>query len=148
MVGFGAGLPSQRKKQFLSLAGQQLFSLEENPLQQEARRQFEIVKQAENQFYQGCEILLSAYVDKNGAGQIATSLHAAERKAWVVPIASTDEIDKRVEEEKARDRFREFVRLYHAACPFPPHQAMVVQYLNDNKFRLAFRLRDDLRLGL
>lgn len=151
--GFGSPhQPQHSKNKFLSLAGQELFRLDspsvDPELETEARRFFEITEELHKQFNQACEILLAAYVAQSGAGQLATALVDKERKAWVIPIAATEETERKVAQLRESDRFGELVRLYHHACPLPPHQAMVVQTLKDGKFETVYRLRDDVKMGL
>ena len=136
-------------RKFLSLAGKELFRLDnpekEAEMEREAKRISQIADELINQFHLACEILLCAYIDKNGAGQIATAAYSRERKAWIVPIAATDETQRKVEEVKEGDRFRQCVRLYHQASPIPPHQAMVVQvFKGGNTFEIVYRVREDL----
>lgn len=136
-------------RKFLSLAGKELFRLDnpdkEAELEKEAKRLYQITEELRKQFDLACEILLSAYIDKNGAGQIATTAIGKERKAWIIPIAATEETQRRVEEVKGDDRFRQCVHLYHQASPLPPHQAMVVQaFKGGNTFEIVYRVREDL----
>lgn len=136
-------------RKFLSLAGKELFRLDnpdkEAEMEREARRISQLADELINQFHLACEILLCAYIDKNGAGQIATTAYDKERKAWIVPIAATEETQWRVEEVKGDERFRQCVHLYHQASPIPPHQAMVVQvFKGGNTFEIVYRVREDL----
>lgn len=136
-------------RKFLSLAGKELFRLDNPEAEERAKLLRQITDELVQQFHLACEILLCAYIDKNGAGAIATSAVGKERKAWVVPIAATDENQRKVEEVKGSDRFRQCVHLYHQASPVPPHQAMVVQlFKGGNTFEIVYRVREDLQLGL
>lgn len=148
--GFGQQPFSSSKNKFLSLAGKELFRLdtpeEEPELEREANRLFQITEELHRQFDQACEILLSAYVDQNGAGQLGMTAVGNERKAWIIPIAATDEMQRKIEELKSSDRFGQCVHLYHQSSPIPPHQAMVVQvFKGGNTFEILYRLREDLK---
>lgn len=136
-------------RKFLSLAGKELFRLDnpekEAELEKEAKRLFQITEELRQQFDLACEMLLCAYVDKNGSGAIATTAVGKERKAWIVPIAATEEMQQKVEEVKGDERFRQCVHLYHQSSPIPPHQAMVVQvFKGGNTFEIVYRVREDL----
>lgn len=136
-------------RKFLSLAGQELFRLDnphkEAELEREAKRIYQIAEELRQQFDLACEMLLCAYVDKNGSGVIATTAVGKERKAWIIPIAATEEMQQEVEEVKGDERFRQCVHLYHQSSPIPPHQAMVVQvFKGGNTFEIVYRVREDL----
>ena len=139
-------------RKFLSLAGKELFRLDnpekEAEMEREAKRISQLADELIHQFNLACEILICAYIDKNGAGAIATTAVGKERNAWVVPIAATEEMQQKVEEIKGDERFRQCVHLYHQASPIPPHQAMVVQvFKGGNTFEIVYRVREDLTYG-
>lgn len=136
-------------RKFLSLAGKELFRLDnpdkEAELEREAKRLFQITEELRQQFDLACEMLLCAYVEKNGSGAIATTAAGKERKAWIVPIAATEEMQQKVEDIKRDERFRQCVNLYRQSSPIPPHQAMVVQvFKGGNTFEIVYRVREDL----
>lgn len=140
-------------RKFLSLAGKELFRLDnpekEEELEREAKRLYQITEELANQFHLALEMLLCAYIEKNGPGAIATTAIGKERKAWVVPIAATEEMQRKVEEVKGDERFRQCVHLYHQSSPIPPHQAMVVQvFKGGNTFEVVYRVREDLILSV
>lgn len=139
-------------RKFLSLAGKELFRLDnpekEAELEREAKRIYQIADELRRQFDLACEMLLCAYVGKNGAGAIATTAVGKERKAWIVPIAATEEMQQKVEEVKRDERFCQCVNLYHQSSPIPPHQAMAVQvFKGGNTFEIVYRVREDLAYG-
>lgn len=134
---------------FLSLAGKELFRLDnpekEAELEREAKRLYQITEELRKQFDLACEMLLCAYVEKNGSGAIATTAVGKERKAWIVPIAATEEMQRKIEEVKGDERFWQCVHLYHQSSPIPPHQAMVVQvFKGKSTFEIVYRVREDL----
>lgn len=140
-------------RKFLSLAGQELFRLDnpdkEAELEREAKRLFQITEELRQQFDLACEMLLCAYVEQNGAGAIATTTAGKERKAWIIPIADTEDTQRKVEEAKGDERFRQCVHLYRESSPITPHQAMVAQvFKGGNTFEIVYRVREDLQLGL
>lgn len=136
-------------RKFLSLAGQELFRLDnsdkEAELEREAKRLYQITEKLRQQFDLACEMLLCAYVEQNGAGAIATTVVDKERKAWIIPIADTEEMQQKIEKVKGDERFRQCVHLYHESSPIPPQQAMVVQvFKGGNTFEIVYRVREDL----
>jgi hypothetical protein len=152
--GFGSNKNSSIVKSFKTLGGQELFRLDnpdkEAELEREAKRLFKITEDLRAAFDQACTCLQAAFVDKFGAGQLAMINDdlLRQRKAWIVPIEDTDENIRRVEALKEESQFRAYVDYYHRTCPLSPHQAMVVQFLENGEFKTVYRLREDIQRGL
>lgn len=137
-------LTDDQKKRFDKLFGKS----QANELEKEAKKQMKVVDEAIAAWTQASSQLLCAYVEKFGAGQLLEIQQDSLglRQAWVVPIQTTDEMERKIQIMKETPDFQESVRLYSRACPLSPCQTKVVQGLKDGKLATYFRVRDDVAI--